>query len=319
MVRVAIAGGTGGLGRTLVEEFMQGNEHEVFILSRKSTLPFEVSKNVHLLTPTYDNLDSLVELLKANEIHTLMSTLSPPTPEVHQIELNLIRAASQSGTVKRFVPSEWGVDFSHDDEHLPLPVPWKALKREARAELQKHPILEYTLFHPGFFMDYFGMPHVPSHMLADVPFVDIPAAKAALPGNGDENKVALTYTKDVARFVRKAVESEDPWPEKSVIVGDSVTLNEVLHTAEKARGVKFDVVHDSLEDLRAGKITEIPAYIPIYEVIPKEWLLEMMAAFGVAMVTGVFDLGDDDTLNEKFTDVKPIKMAEFIKKYWAGK
>ena len=35
MVRVAIAGGTGGLGRTLVEELMKGNDHEVFILSRK--------------------------------------------------------------------------------------------------------------------------------------------------------------------------------------------------------------------------------------------------------------------------------------------
>ncbi|KAL8801473.1 MAG: hypothetical protein Q9182_004440 [Xanthomendoza sp. 2 TL-2023] len=320
MVRIAIAGGTGGLGRTLVEELMQGNEHDVFILSRKTALPFEVSKNVHLLTPTYDNLDSLVDLLKANEIHTLMSTLSPPTPEVHQIELNLIRAASQSGTVKRFVPSEWGVDFAYDDEHLPLPVPWKALKREALAELQNHPNIEYTLFHTGFFMDYFGMPHAPTHMLAEVPFIDIPAAKAALPGNGDENKVVLTYTKDVARFVRKAVESEDPWPEKSVIVGDSVTLNEILQTAEKARGVKFDVVHDSLEDLRAGKITEIPAYIPVYEFIPKEWLLEMMAAFGVAMVTGVFDLGSGgDTLNQKYTDVKPIKMAEFINEYWAGK
>lgn len=35
MVRVAIAGGTGGLGRTLVEELMQGDDHEIFILSRK--------------------------------------------------------------------------------------------------------------------------------------------------------------------------------------------------------------------------------------------------------------------------------------------
>ena len=38
MVRIAIAGGTGGLGRTLVEELMQGNEHEIFVLSRKVRL-----------------------------------------------------------------------------------------------------------------------------------------------------------------------------------------------------------------------------------------------------------------------------------------
>lgn len=203
---------------------------------KQSTLPFKASANVHLLTPSYDSVDSLEEHLKSNKIHTLISVLSPPTPEVHQIELNLIRAAAKSRTVKRFVPSEWGVDFSHDDEHLPLPAPWKTLKREAIAELKKHPNLEYTSVYNGFFMDYFGMPHAPSHMLAEIPFIDIQAGKAAIPGNGDENKVALTYTKDVAKFVRRAVESTDPWPQKSVIVGDSVTLNEILQAAEKARG-----------------------------------------------------------------------------------
>ena len=139
--------------------------------------------------------------------------------------------------MKRFVPSEWGVDFSYDDEHLPLPAPWKALKREALTELKKYPNLEYTLVYNGFFMDYFGMPNAPSHMLAEVPFIDIEAGKAALPGSGDDFKVVLTYTKDVAKFVRRAVESTDPWLEKSVIVGDSVTLKEVLHSAEKARGI----------------------------------------------------------------------------------
>ncbi|KAG6995843.1 hypothetical protein G7Y79_00041g077950 [Physcia stellaris] len=318
MVRIAIAGGTGGLGRTLVEELMQGSEHEVFILSRKTTLPFEISANINLLNPSYNSVDSLEKLLKANEIHTLISVLSPPAPEVHQIELNLIRAAAKSGTVKRFVPSEWGVDYSHDDEHLPLPAPWKALKREAIAELKKHPNLEYTSVYNGFFMDYFGVPHAPSHMLPEIPFIDIQAGKAAIPGTGDENKVALTYTKDVAKFVRRAVESTEPWPEKSVIVGDSVTLNEILQAAEKARGIKFEVVHDSLEDLRAGRITEIPAYVPIYKVLPKDFFLEMMAAFAVAMVTGVFDLGDD-TLNKQYPEVKPVKTDEFITKYWAGK
>ena len=141
-----------------------------------------------------------------------MSTLNPPTPEVHQVELNLIRAASRSGTVKRFVPSEWAIDFAYDDEHLPLPEPWKALKREALAEIKKYSNLEFTSFHNGFFMDYFGIPHAPSHMPPEVPFIDIAAAKAALPGNGDENKVVFTYTKDVAKFVRKAIESTDPWP-----------------------------------------------------------------------------------------------------------
>lgn len=35
MVRIAVAGGTGGLGRTLVDELCQDNAHSVFVLSRK--------------------------------------------------------------------------------------------------------------------------------------------------------------------------------------------------------------------------------------------------------------------------------------------
>lgn len=152
--------------------------------------------------------------------------------------------------MKRFIPSEWGVDFSYPDEQLPLPPPWKDLKREALSELRKYASgregggegkggLEYTLVHNGFFMDYFGMPYVDSYMSPEVPFIDIQACKAAIPGTGDENKVVFTYTRDVARFVRRLVEmgEEERWMEKSVVVGDRVTMNEVLEGAEMARGM----------------------------------------------------------------------------------
>lgn len=42
MVRIAIAGGTGGVGRTLVDEFSKGGEHVVFVLSRKVSLTSSV-------------------------------------------------------------------------------------------------------------------------------------------------------------------------------------------------------------------------------------------------------------------------------------
>lgn len=35
MVTVAIAGGTGGVGRTIIEELVGQDKHEVLILSRK--------------------------------------------------------------------------------------------------------------------------------------------------------------------------------------------------------------------------------------------------------------------------------------------
>jgi nucleoside-diphosphate-sugar epimerase len=40
MVRVAIAGGTGHLGRTLVEGLVESGGHDVFVFSRKVFLVF---------------------------------------------------------------------------------------------------------------------------------------------------------------------------------------------------------------------------------------------------------------------------------------
>ena len=42
MVRIAVAGGTGGLGRTLVGELCQGDEHSVFVLSRKAYVSVDI-------------------------------------------------------------------------------------------------------------------------------------------------------------------------------------------------------------------------------------------------------------------------------------
>ena len=201
------------------------------------------------------------------------------------------------------------------------------------AELEKHPDLEYTAVYNGFFLDYFGIPYCESYMPPEHPYVDIGAGIAAIPGSGND-KVAFTYTKDVAKFVRKMVESEDPWPTKSLIVGDTVTFNEIVHIVEEARGKwyawlfertwltraspgrKLDVVHDSLENLRAGKITEIPAYVPFYDIYPREMMLEMMAAFGVSMIMGVFEF--DGELNRKYPDIRTTKVRDFIKTSWEG-
>ena len=80
------------------------------------------------------------------------------------------------------------------------------------------------------------------------------------------------------------------------------------------------MVHDTLDDLRAGKISEIPAYSALRDVLPKEMLLEMMAAFGVAMATGVFDL-KGDVLNDRYKSrgIQPVKMRDFIRMHWEGK
>ena len=86
-------------------------------------------------------------------------------------------------------------------------------------------------------MDYFGMPHVPTYLPPEACFLDIPRAKAAVPGFGDE-LVAWTYSKDVGKFVARSLDLPK-WPEKSIIVGDRMSYKDLIQLVETVRGMCY--------------------------------------------------------------------------------
>jgi nucleoside-diphosphate-sugar epimerase len=101
------------------------------------------------------------------------------------------------------------------------------------AELQKTD-LDWTRVHNGYFLDYFGMPHIESHMVPVVFAVDMEHKVAAIPGTGDD-VVAFTYTKDLAKFVVAALDLPK-WDESLFCYSDKVTWNQFLSIAEEMRG-----------------------------------------------------------------------------------
>jgi hypothetical protein len=109
--------------------------------------------------------------------------------------------------------------------------------------------------------------------------LDIANDFAAIPGSGDV-PVVLTHTFEVARFVAALVKLPR-WEKDPYIVGDRVTWNEFLRLAEEAKGIKFTVVHDSLEKLRTGQITELPSHPSLYPFFSKQMLQGFFAAFGI--------------------------------------
>lgn len=95
--------------------------------------------------------------------------------------------------------------------------------------------LEWTRFHVGYFLDYYGMPHIETYLPAPFAFVfDIPNKMAAIPGTGND-LISFTYTRDVAKFVVKALDLPK-WEEETFCYGDKVTWNQVLKLAEEATG-----------------------------------------------------------------------------------
>ncbi|GJC87178.1 oxidoreductase swnN [Colletotrichum liriopes] len=108
MVVVAVAGGTGGLGKTVIEQLLVSGKHEILVFSRKAPTE-QTNDGIKLILVDYSNVASLVETLDSNNVETVISTIGLHTEETEKAQLNLIQAAKQSKFTKRFMPSEFGL------------------------------------------------------------------------------------------------------------------------------------------------------------------------------------------------------------------
>ncbi|GKT67029.1 NmrA-like family protein [Colletotrichum tofieldiae] len=108
MVVVAVAGGTGGLGKTVIEQLLVSGKHEILVFSRKAPAE-QTNDGIKFILVDYSNVASLVETLDSNNVETVISTIGLHTEETEKAQLSLIQAAKQSKCTKRFMPSEFGL------------------------------------------------------------------------------------------------------------------------------------------------------------------------------------------------------------------
>lgn len=176
--------------------------------------------------------------------------------------------------------------------------------------------LEYTAIYNGYFTDFFVAPRVKTYMLPMSVVVDIPNNFAAIPGTGDV-LVDFVYTLDIGKYVA-ALQGLPKWEKESVIVGDKITLNEFVKLAEQVKGEKFTIVHDSMEKLQSGEITELPSHPALYQYYPKPVLQAFFASFEVMFEKGAFDLGVKGSLTERFPEIKPRKVKELLEEAYGS-
>lgn len=104
----------------------------------------------------------------------------------------------------------------------------------AYAELEKTN-LEWTAFNIGWFLEYFGMPHVKTYIQQTTFVVDMAGKSASIPGDGKQ-KMTFTYSLDVAKFVIAALDLPK-WDRDTIVIGDKMTWEEFVKLAEEARGM----------------------------------------------------------------------------------
>ncbi|KAG4430434.1 hypothetical protein IFR05_014077 [Cadophora sp. M221] len=302
---VGVAGGTGKLGRAIVDGINAAGKFEVVVLARQSK---EIGARI--VPVDYSNPEAITSVLEQNSIGTIISALSSQSPA--EQEHNLIQGADKSSVTKRYIPNIWGVQCTQEAASYFPPTAAKLGFLQAMEATS----LEWTAVLNGYFLDYYGAPVVKTYLPPLALFIDLQSKFAAIPAYGDV-PVVFTHTFDIGKFVA-ALLTKDKWEKESYIIGDKVTLNEFVRIAESVTGTKFTVKHDPIEKLQTGQITELPSHPSFYPFFPKEILQGMFSALGIMFEKGFFDLKPSHTLNEEFDDIKPLTVAELISKVYGA-
>ncbi|KAJ8111668.1 hypothetical protein OPT61_g5792 [Boeremia exigua] len=304
MVVVAVFGGTGNVGKTIVEALQADGTHQVIAFGRKVPTG---DLSVPTFAVDYNDVDQMSNSLLEHKVHTVISTIAMYDPVAAQSERNLISAAAKSPAVKRFVQSNWG-DKTPEDESLRA---GPNFLRDQSLEVLRQTNLEWTQFHNGLFLDYYGMPHVQSYLSPLAIFVDIAHRSAAIPGSTGDELISFTYTKDLAKFVVAAL-TLDKWDEAYHVYSDASSIKQIVKLAEEATGQSFTVTYDSVEKLRRGEVTELPSHPGIYPYVPKEILAALLSKFGLWAASGIMHYQLQGSLNERFPEIETTSVKEIV-------
>ncbi|KAH7121169.1 hypothetical protein B0J11DRAFT_58997 [Dendryphion nanum] len=313
MVNVAVAGGTGGIGKAIVEELVLQGKHSVIILSRNSSSISIANTSVPVIAADYTNKSALQTLLVEKNVEVVISALMLASEEGAQAQLNLINAAIKSGTVKSFIPSEYGIHYTEEVAAFHPAAKWWL----DASSLLRSSHLQYTLITIGWLLDSHGIPHYKSHMKPFKYVLDFDNRRAVLPGDGT-NPVSVLHSTDIAKYIAAMLE-QSKWPELSPLASDRMSWGEMVKVAERVMGEKWDISYDSVESLKQGQATLFEQPEGTYSGFTEEGLRHMVSEFGMMVVTGRMDVTTEGTRNAEFPQVEPITVEEIIEKAWGRK
>ncbi|PHH67409.1 hypothetical protein CDD81_18 [Ophiocordyceps australis] len=314
---VGVAGGSGALGSLVTKALFDSGKHQVYILSRKA--PQDGAPLVrsgltgNLYKPSiqadYASQEQMTQLLQGYKIDTVICTFGLDFPEQCEAAKVLVRGADQAGCVKRFMPSEFNVDYDLGDDVLVYPE--KRLHAAVRRELEQSS-LEFTYIYTGMFMDYFGMPHVASPLAPMCVLVDGTHGIASIPGSG-KTPMAASYTHDVAKYIVLALDL-DAWPQQMTTATSSITPNDLVKLYEQALSHELQVTHSSVQEFIQQTHVVLPGCQEVGKTFPGglENLLKVTSTLEASIELGAYDfgrLGDHLDLAKHFEAQVPSPMT----------
>lgn len=302
----------------------------------------QYNKRYKIAAVDYASVDSVAKALEGQEVHTLISVTSAVDGTQAQTQINLLQAAVRTGC-KRFAPSQWG--FGRKGWTEVESLQWG--NQGVREECTKHQDqIEIGYFNHGSFMNYIGHGIFATPEPKDVddeaavaryragegyksgedaaceglhrqgPLGDHSGAYlvglmngiAELPVKDDGQWPRITFTSmtDVGKFVAAALDLPK-WEEEMSMAGDTLTMGDLLATAEAVTGKTFEVTQLKQQDL--------------FEKLANTSYDDFMARLWIEFNLAYIRDRDDEvvlrpTLNRLCPSVKPISVRSYMQRHW---
>ncbi|KAM3423643.1 hypothetical protein BST61_g1063 [Cercospora zeina] len=313
MVKVALAGGTGGLGREVVDALLAKDKHEIIVLTRQDPALVTLPNGVQAVQLDYNEKGSLVDALKGVEV--VFSFIITGKDPGNVAQKNLIDACVEA-KVRRFAPSEW-VGASSTG------TPWYAGKAAISAYLQEinaeGKVLEYCRFMPGLALDYLAYPNQTCKHFPNLGMVvDFSNCRAILLKEDQPGRFGMTAVEDVAAVAAEAVDYPGEWPVDGGMHSIMVSFPELVEIGERLRGKKFDIEYITLAQARAGRLPTSWVADFNHAAIPEQFRESWSRTFNAKVIYSVY-LGGyavSDTWNRLLPNFRFTSLEELLQKYY---
>ncbi|KAK3365485.1 hypothetical protein B0T24DRAFT_710477 [Lasiosphaeria ovina] len=250
--KILVVGGTGTIGQYITASLLRAKpafQHVVLFTSpgTANTKAALLDKwRADGLSVIVGDLTSEVDVTAAYEgVDTVISAVGRGGLLV---QLELLRLAEASPSVKWFLPSEYGTDIEHNTDKSPHERPHQ-LKLKVRNYIREHlkrVKVTYVVTGPYFDMWVYPMPDAEKAGGFVVEEKD-----AYIIGEGD-GKVGFCTMWDVGKFVVATLQHpEESFGKALKVQSFVVTPNEVVAEYEKQTGSKWNAIKTPLEDIRA--------------------------------------------------------------------
>ncbi|XP_010540735.1 PREDICTED: pinoresinol reductase 1-like [Tarenaya hassleriana] len=304
--RVLVVGGTGYIGKRIVRACL-AEGHETYVLQRPE-IGLDIEKvqmlmsfkklGAKLVEGSFSDHRSLVSAVKLADV--VISAMSGVHFRSHNIllQLKLIDAIKEAGNVKRFLPSEYGMDPSRMGKALPPGRETFDEKMEVRKAIEAAGI-PHTYVLGACFAAYFA------GNLSQMETLIPPKETVNIYGDGNV-KVVFVDEDDMARYIAKTV--NDPRTvNKTVYVrppDNVLTHMELVGIWEKLSGKELHKTHvhaqDFLSNMKYMEKAEQAGIGHFYHIYYEGCLTD-------------YEVGEDEEASKLYPQVKYTRMDHYLR------